>query len=515
MSKNNIRKAAALLMIATVIEKLLGFGREMVIARQFGATSLTDSYFGGFLVPNFIMVLLSAGLVNVYAPVFLSEKELDEEEAWNKMNSVSTYGMILLLVISAAGILLSRQIIELLYHEFSTESLNTAASISRIFFIGVFVYSGVIIQSSLLNSLRRFIYPVISVALLSVGIIICVILFGGSKNINSIAYGYLAGAILGFILQYLKIKQIKGKMRFNLKTYPGFTSKFLKLLIPVLISTSMGQINMFVDTIFASYLTPGSMSYLLYAGKVIQLPVLIFSGIIATIVFPDFIDYINNNDTGKLKTYMNRALVATLIFLIPSFVGLVVMDNEVIKLLFERNAFDSTATTMTGSALAYYAPTVILYGSMAIIAKVYYSMKDTATLMYISIITIALNAALDYILMWPMGHNGLALATSIVALFEFIAAYLLLKRKIGIKTEPYLIRNLLKIGLASLIMGCMLYIFKIYLVPHSFLVFFAASVILGIIIYFVLLAVFKVDELHIMMSKFHIKSYKHSEGTFK
>lgn len=510
MSTHNIRKAAALLMVATAIEKLLGFGREMVIARQFGATGLTDSYFGGFLVPNFIMVLLSAGLVNVYAPMFLSEKEINEDEAWNKMNSVSTYGLILLLIISAIGILFSRQIIELLYHEFSAESLDAAASISRIFFIGVFVYSGAIIQSSLLNSLRYFMYPIISVAFLSIGIIVWVLLFGGKTNINSIAYGYLAGAVLGFAIQYIKVRQIKAKIRFNLKVYPGFTSHFLKLLIPVLIATSMGQINLFVGTIFASYLGEGSMSYLSFAGKVTQIPILIFSGIIATIVFPDFIDFVNKNDTEKLKSCMNRALVVTLIFLIPSFVGLVVLNKEVIKLLFERNAFDSVATAMTGSALAYYAPTVIMYGSMTVISKVYYSMKDTATLMYISIVTIVLNAVLDYVLIWPMGHNGIALATSIVSLFEFGAAYILLNKKIGIKTDAYLIKNIIKICLASIVMGGVMYLFKTYLILKSFVLFFIICTVLGIAVYILILIVFKVDELNLMTDKFHLGKRRHS-----
>jgi putative peptidoglycan lipid II flippase len=330
---------------------------------------------------------------------------------------------------------------------------KATVTISRLFFIGVFIYSAAIIEGSILNCFRHFVYPAISVSLLSLGMIVLVLTFGGSSNINSIAYGYLLGAAAGFIIQYIKLKKIGGRLKINFTVYRGFNAKFLGLLFPVLVATSMSQANVFVDRIFASYLPDGSMSYLTYADKVTQLPIFIFSGIISTVIFPDLIQYINDNDNEKLKIYFNKAIIVSLIFLIPSLVGLAVLSREIVSLLFERNAFDSVAALNTASALIYYSPLIVLYGVMAVISKVYYSMKDTSTLMYISIGTIALNALFDYLLMKPMLHNGLALATSIVAVIHFAAAYYFLNRKINVSSGSYLLRNLIKIITASLSMG--------------------------------------------------------------
>lgn len=502
MSKYSVKKAAILLIIVTIIEKVVGFGREMVIASQFGASKLTDSYNAGQLIPYFITALLYAGLVNVYAPVFMSEKDIDENQAWAKINSVSTYLMLILMFITLLFIIFSREIAAIIYPGFDESSLEATVSITRIFFVGVFIYSAAIIEGSLLNCFRHFVYPLIAICFLSVGQIIWVMLFGGKTNINSIAYGYVVGAGAGLLLQYFKIRSIKGKIGINFKIYKDFTSKFIGMLFPVLVATAMSQMNVFVDRIFASYLPEGSMSYLSYGSKVVDLPIALFSGIIATIIFPDIIEYINRNDRENLKIYINKALVITLIFLIPSFVGLNILNKEIVKLVYERNVFDSTDTYNTASAMVYYSPTIILNGCIAVISKVYYSLKDTRTLMYISIFTILLNAVADYLLMGPMGHNGLALATSLVAAFQFAAAYIVLKRKIDISRGSYLIRNLLKICFASSGMALILYGIKTYIHISSILIFSALSIIAGAIVYFILALLLKVDELDTLKNRF-------------
>ena len=501
MSKYSIKKAAAFLMIVTAMEKVLGFGREMVIASQFGATGLTDSYLAGYLIPNFIMVLLNAGLVNVYAPLFLAEWERDHDEAWNKINSVSTYLLILLLAVTGIGIILSPYLTKLLYSGFNAQRLSAATSISRLFFIGVFIYSAAIIEGSILNSFRHFIYPVIALALLSIGMIAFVIVFGGKSNINSIAAGYIAGAALGLVLQFIKIKRIGGQMKFNLKRYPEFNARFLGLLFPILVATSMSQVNVFVDRIFASHLPAGSMSYITYADKVTQLPIVIFSGIIATVIFPDLIQYINDSDLKKLKVYFNRAIIITLMFALPSYVGLSVLSKGIIKLLFERNAFDNTAVINTASALVYYSPIVVFYSGIAVVSKVYYSLKDTATLMYISISTIIFNAVLDYILMKPLLHNGLVLSTSIVSVLQFAAAYYILGRKVNISMDKNNMLDIFKILISSAAMGIILYVLKSFTVHMHVLLSVGFSIIAGAGVYFILLLLLRVQEAGALIDK--------------
>lgn len=507
MPKHNIKKSAALLMTAVLIEKILGFVRDMAIASHFGATGLTDSYIGGFLIPNFIMVLLSAGFVNAYVPMFMSEMEIDEDGAWKKISSISTYLLLFLIVITVLGIVFSKDIVGILYPGFSENSLNAASSISRIFFIAVLIYSVGIIESSLLNCFRHFIYSPVSIGFLSAGTIIWIILFGKNTGINSIAYGYLAGALIGVILQYAKLKMINAKLGINFIVYKNFTSKFFNMLFPLLVATSMSQVNVFVDRIFASYLPEGSMSYLSYADRVTQLPIVFFSGVISTIIFPDLIQYINNKDNEQFKIYFNRAALITLLFLIPSFAGIMVLNREIVELLFERNAFDSLATLKTASALVFYSPTIILYGGMAIISKVYYSIKDASTLMYISIISIILNVILDYVLMNQMGHNGLALATSIVAIFQLAAAYLILKKKVDISLGNYIVRNLAKVCAASAIMVLAIILVKPYIYGLPLILLVMILIVLGIVIYFGLLTMLKVDGIELLKNKFSKKNF--------
>ncbi|KPU45360.1 putative peptidoglycan biosynthesis protein MurJ [Oxobacter pfennigii] len=501
MSKYSIKRAAILMVLATIIEKALGFGREMVIASQFGATGLTDAYIGGYLVPYFIMALLYAGLVNVYSPLFLSEKEADEDMAWEKINSISSYLLILILFMTVIGIVFSGQIIKLLYPGFTPENIEAAASISRIFFIGVFIYSGTIIEGALLNCYRQFIYPLIAISLLSAGIIAGVFLFGGSTNINSIAYGYMTGAAIGLILQFMKLKSIDKRFSLNLKMYPEFTQKFFGMLLPILIATSMSQVNVFVDRIFASYLAEGSMSYLSYGNKVVELPITLFAGIISTIIFPDLIDYINKEDRENLKIYLNKALIISLIFLIPSFAGLITLRMDVVKLLYERNVFTSSDTINTSLALLGYSPTIILYGGTAVISKVYYSMRDTKTLMYISLFTIFLNALMDYFFMKTMRHLGLALATSLVAVFQFGMAYWMLKKKISISMGTYLLKNLIKICAAAAVMSGVITVLNNIISISSHTITVAILILAGVSVYFALIILFKVDEVKTIIDK--------------
>jgi putative peptidoglycan lipid II flippase len=340
--------------------------------------------------------------------------------------------------------------------------------------------------------------------------IVFVLAFGGKANINSIAYGYVAGATAGLILQYIKLKRINAKLTINFKHYKDFSSTFIKLLTPVLVSTSIGQINMFVDRIFASYLTDGSMSYLAYADKVSSLPVMIFSGMVATVVFPELIEHINNKEEALVKNYIRKSIIATMIFLIPSFIGIIVLNKEIIKLLFERNAFDMTATANTASALFYYSPTIIMYGGMAVIAKVYYSMKDTKTLMYISTVTILLNVIFDYVLMKPLAHNGLALSTSLVSVIQFITAYFVLKKKINMENDEHFQKSLCKICISSIIMGIFIYGLKTFIGPYikSNLVIVAASIIGGAFVYFMFLIILKVDEVKEIINKLKPHSIK-------
>lgn len=501
MSKYNIKKAAAFLMVATAMEKILGFGREMVIASQFGATGLTDSYIAGYLIPNFIMVLLSAGLVNVYAPLFLTEYEKDHDKAWDKINSVSTYLMILLFAVTVIGIFISPYLTKLLYSGFNAEMLSAATSISKLFFIGVFIYSAAIIEGSILNSFRHFIYPVIALALLSISMIVFVIAFGGKTNINSIAAGYIAGAGLGLVLQFVKIKHAGGKLKPSLKVYPDFNARFISLFFPILVATSMSQVNVFVDRIFASHLPEGSMSYITYADKVTQLPIVIFSGIISTVIFPDLIQYINQRDFKKLKKYFGIAVVTTFMFAMPSYVGLSVLNNDIIKLLFERNAFDAKAVLNTASALLYYSPIVVTYSLIAVVSKVYYSMKDTSTLMYISISTIALNAILDFILMKPLLHDGLVLSTSIVSVLQFAAAYYILSKKVDISMGRDNILDIFKIVVASAAMGIVLFILKHFTVHMHIILSVGILIIAGASVYFILLLLLRVHEAGAIMDK--------------
>lgn len=496
MVKHNIKKAALILALITIIEKMLGFIREIVIARYFGANGLTDAYIGGFLIPNFIMVLLSAGLINIYTPVFISEYEKDKDESWNRINSVSTYIMFFLVLITFLGIIFSKGLVKILYPGFTKENIYIASSISKLFFIGVFLYSITIILGAILNCFREFIYQSISIGLLSIGIIIFVVLFGHNNNINSIAYGYMAGAIIGFIIEYIKLKNINAKIRINFSFYKEFSYKFIKLLFPVIIATSMSQANVFVDRVFASYLSEGSMSYLSYSNRISELPIVLFSGIIATIVFPDMIFYINKGDFINLKAYVNKALVISLILLLPSFFGTAILNNEIVKLLYQGKMFSAQDTINTASALLYYTPTIIMYGLIGVISKIYYSMKDTKTLMYISIISIFLNALFDYILMKPMSFNGLALATSLVSVFQFFSTYFILKRKIDISDHKYLIKNILKILISCTLMSIVIILTKSYFKSFNIIINTSISIIIGIVIYLSGIIILKVDEVN-------------------
>ena len=465
MSENHkITKAATTIGMGTFLSRITGFLRDMVVAYFFGAGMATDSFFVAFLIPNLWRRLVGEGSMTVsFIPVYTEYLTQRTEEEWQEVTHIAfTIAGILLFVLTALGIVFSPILIKIFALTWSptSEKFQLAVTLNRImfpylFFIGLFALS-----MGILNSLRHFFAPAFATVFLNLSIIVSVFIFyyHFQKPVMSLAIGVLAGGIFQFLFQipFLIKKRINFRFNFNFQ-HPAI-KRIGFLMIPGLIGTAVYQLNVLVDRMFATALPAGSVSYLYYADRLLEFPLGIFVIAIGTAALPSFSSLISQGKVEEFKETVSFAFRLGSFICIPAMVGLIALKTPILNLLLQRGEFDYHATEMTAKALLCYSIGLWAIGGVRVIAPAFYSLQDTRTPLKIGLICLGANVILNYILMHPLKHAGLALATSLSAMLNLLLLYRKLNHKLGGLDIEKNIKSLLRSFLCSLPMGLAAYL---------------------------------------------------------
>ena len=501
MSKKSLIKSTGVIGIATAISRLLGFVRDIVIAVLFGTSPGAQAFFVAFRIPNSLRDLVGEGAANAaIVPVLTEYKTLkDEKEFLHISRVLFNISFIILLILTALGIMFSPLIVRLIAPGFLSEpeKFNLTVRLNRVIFpylvlIGLTAYA-----MGVLNALKHFAGPAFGPAVMNIALIVSAIWLCPQIGVMGLAIGVLIGGTLQLLVNipfmYKKGVTISFKDGFH---HPA-VKRIGRLLVPRALGSAVYQINIFVDTILASLawiVGSGGVAALYYANRLIQFPLAIFGLALAQAALPKMSQEFAIDEIDKFKDTLSFSLRIIFLIMVPASCGLAILGEPIIKILFERGAFTAYSTSITQSALFFYSFGLLAYGGVKLLVTAFYSMHDTMTPVKTAFVAVILNIIFNLILMWPLKLGGLALATSISANFNFIVLFFLLKRRLGDFGTKQIIDSFFRILLASIVMGIILKLLLIFSPNFSFLN-LLLSIIIGIVTFILASYIFNVREM--------------------
>lgn len=470
--KSSVSRAAGVVGFYTVLSRILGLVRDMVVAGYFGAGLAADAFFVAFRIPNLLRRFFAEGSLTIaFIPVFteyLARKS--REDAMRVASAVLTLLSLILVTVSILGILFSPWIVRIQAFGFGGYGLkyDLTVLLTRITFPYILLVSLVAFFSGILNSMRHFAAPAASPILLNVGIIGATLLISPycSVPIVGVAVGVLVGGMMQLLLQLpVVLKKGISLMPLWMPGHPAVRRIGL-LMLPAVFGSAIYQINQFIGTLLASFLPDGSVSWLYYADRLVEFPLGVFAIAISTAALPSLSRQAAGKDMSEFRETLSHALRLTFFITIPSMVGLLVLGRPLIQLFFQRGAFDSYSTLMTNQALFFYSMGLWAFSGGRVLVSAFYALQDTRTPVLLAAIAMGTNLVFSLLLMGPLRHGGLALSLSLASSLQILLLVAFLKRKVGVLDSRSILISAGKSGAAAGIMGVVLYFLYRALLPQ-------------------------------------------------
>lgn len=498
-------KKIILLMIVTILCKISGFVRELVLTSTYGATIEADTYIIAVSIPTVLFTSIATSIATTFIPIFYEvDKNEGSIESSKFTNNIFNILLILSIIISIGGFILSEPLVKLFAMDFSGKKLLLAVKLTRIMVFGT-IFIGL---SSLITSYLQIKdeYTIPGIIGLPYNLIIIIgIVLSSKGNVELMAIGTLIGIASQLLLQ-LPFAIKKGyKYRFHINLKDKYVKKLLILIAPVFLGLCVNQVNTIIDRSLASTLGDGIITILNSANRLNGFVLVMFITTIVSVVYPKLSNLSNNDDTEEFKIIVSDSINYVLLLLVPISVGTIVLSNPIASIVFQRGAFDQISTNMTGHALAGYGLGMLSFGIMEILNKIFFSLQDTKTPMINGIVTMSTNIVLNIILVKIWGYIGLTLATSIAACVGVIILLIKLSIKIGDFGQKNIAINLGKSVLASIIMGIITSLSYKYLINITYIntaekiISLMGSVFISIVVYFMLLICLNVKEVKIII----------------
>lgn len=451
--RESMKKVALYLMILTIISKSVGFLRDVILSYFYGASGISDAYLISLTIPTVIFTFVGVGLSTTFVPIFT---QVIQEEGEGKANAFTNNLVNLLMIISSviviAVFLFSEPIVNLFAAGFEGEVLSLAISLTRITIFSVYITGIIYVFKGYLEVKNNFIAPVLIGIPLQIVLIISIVL---STKTDLIVLGY--GKVFAVIAQLIFLAPFLVKRgyhyKFNLDFNNNKLKKMMYLSVPIILGTSVNQINMLVDRTLASKVAVGGISALNYAHQLNRFVQGIFVMSIATVMFTSISKMAVENNILGIKKMMGVSITGISFLVLPVMVGSMIFSGPIVSLLFGRGEFDSTAILMSSEALYFYSVGMIGLGLRDVFSRVFYSINDTKTPMINAAIGMVLNIVLNFLLVQYLGLGGLALATSIAAIFTTLLMLISLRKKIGPFGLKQISISFIKILICSLFMG--------------------------------------------------------------
>lgn len=463
----SVLKAAWIIAVVTIVSKLIGFVRDIIIANYYGAAMVSDAYYYAYQIPSLSLILLGgvggpfhSATVAIFSKLIPNLQKKPSEHVNKLYSTFMTATIIFFLALSAIMFIFPRQIMGLIISGGSPDMINLAATHLKIM-TPLLVIGGIVgIYYGILIIYRQFMLPNLSPIIMSLAIIGVVIAAPSDQKGYALAWATTIGAILQLIIQYPNIRKLGYKLKpnFAFTNNPEF-KEICELLFPAVLSSTVGQIHIYVDMFFTSSISEGAWTAIGYANRVFQFPVGILVTAFLVPLFPIFAKLVADKDYNGIKNYFNKGVGVLFFGAIPIIIGILVVGMDAVRLVFERGLFDEKATFMVTEALWFLSVSIIPYVFRDSITRVYYSFNDSKTPFVVAFSSIVLKLVLNYVLISKMhfGIGGITLSTSLVTLFNACVLGMFITKKMDMDYKSLFI-NLLKMVVAGVITGGICYL---------------------------------------------------------
>ncbi len=461
--RGRIARAAGSMSGATMISRVLGYARDMLLAFYFGATGLSDTFFVAFRIPNLLRELFAEGSMSAaFVPVLTEYQTRDSSEAKRLVRVTFSFLLVSAGAVCALGIIFAPQVVTLLGMGFLDEpqKFSHTVLLTRVMFPFLLFMSLSALVMGALNVKRVFFIPALAPAMLNVTIIATVVTLVHvlPTPILAAAVGVVLGGLIQFAFQTpaFFMKGYSLAPAWN-PGHPGL-KRMLKLLGPVVLGLAVAQINIVVSTTLATLLAEGSVTYLFYSMRLIHFPVGVFGVAMGMAVLPSLSKHAIKKDLVSLREDFSFALRLLLFISVPAMAGLIALREPIVNLLFQRGEFDYRATLGTSNALMFYSVGIWAFVGVRVVVSTFYSMQDTRTPVKAAVAALTANVLLSLVLMGPLKHNGLALANALSSMLNFSLLMYFLRRKLGRVEGRRIAMSFLKTALASVVMGALVWL---------------------------------------------------------
>jgi len=452
-------RSSALVGLMTMFSRVMGLIRDVVVANYFGAGSSADAFFVAFKIPNFLRRLFAEGAFSqAFVPVLSEYRSLKDLAAVKQLvNRVAGSLGLVLIIVTLLGVVGAPVLAAIFAPGFYLHDplrYGLAVEMLRYTFPYLLLISLTALSGSILNSYERFAVPAFTPVLLNLSLIGAAIwmqpLF--EQPVMALALGVLIAGSLQLLFQLPFLWRIQLLPAPVLGFKDEGVKRILKLMLPALFGVSVSQINLLLDTLLASFLQTGSVSWLYYSDRLAELPLGVFGIAIATVILPSLSRRHAEKSTEHFSRTLDWAMRMVLLIGLPAAMALLVLAEPLIATLFHYGEMTDRDVMMAAMSLRAYACGLLAFMLIKVLAPGYFSRQDTKTPVKIGIVAMVVNMVLNLILIWPLAHAGLALATTLSA---FLNAGLLLRGllKEGVFSwQPGWLKWLVQVGLANALM---------------------------------------------------------------
>jgi len=505
----NLIKSTGTFSFFTIISRLLGYVRDVLIAVFLGAGPLADAFFVAFRIPNTFRRLFSEGTFNAaFIPSYssLSDNKKKSQKFANSIFNLLIIGLFFLVLVIEIMMPLFVFLIAPGF-EGDYQKIELAITLTRITFPFLIFISLASFFSAILNSHNKFAIASAAPIILNI-LLIGVLLFGAVLNdelVYYLSYAVTISGILQFIFLYFFVKKYfsaKINLSFKIDNKVKF---FFRKLLPSIFSSGVTQINILVGTIIASF-QASAVSYLYYADRVYQINLAIAGVAIGTVILPQLSKYVQSNKKEKINLIQNKALELSLFLSIPATIALLIASEEIISSLFGYGSFDKLSVINTAKALFYFAIGLPAFSLIKVFSAFFFAHHNTKMPFYVSLTSVLLNVFISIVFFKEVGFIIIPIATTISSWFNAILLFIFLKKKNLFSFNLVFINRLIKILLASVLMGIFFnYIIHLFndklLYEASFkAIYLIGAVITGLIFYLliaILIKAFKRSDINL------------------
>ena len=459
----NLLNALATVSSMTFLSRILGFVRDTVVARTFGAGVYTDAFFIAFKIPNLLRRLFAEGaFAQAFVPILAEYKNKRGHEATKQLvNHVATLLSIILFAVTAIGILAAPMVVYISAPGFSAspDKFGLTVTMLRIIFPYILFISLVSLAGGILNTYSKFSVPAFTPVLLNISLIGSALWLAPYFNppVLALAWGVFFGGILQLSFQLPHLRRIELLPKWDLQWRDEGVWRILKLMGPAVFGVSIGQISLLINTIFASFLVTGSVSWLYYADRLMEFPTGMLGVALGTILLPSLSKHYADQSPVEYSKLLDWGIRLILLLALPSAVALALLAVPLIATLFHYGQFTANDVWMTRQALLAYSVGLLGLILIKVLAPGFYARQNIKTPVKIAIFTLFATQAMNLMFVWQLKHAGLALAISLGACINAGLLFYHLRRADIYQPQPGWLKFILQVGAAVSVMAVVLW----------------------------------------------------------